>query len=59
MSRDARRWHERTWPLPILLALASSAALVLGLVGDGFYDAAAWVGLALPVAAVAWAWWRR
>jgi hypothetical protein len=41
------------WPLAILLS--GLAGLVIALTGDGWRDAAAWVALAVPVAAVAWA----
>jgi amino acid permease len=41
--------------IPLLLALVSIAGLVVALTGDGFRDAAAWLALGIPVAAVVWA----
>lgn len=41
--------------IPLLLAIISIAGLVVALTGDGLRDAAAWLALAIPVAAVAWA----
>lgn len=44
-----------TFFLPILIALVSLTGLVSALTGDGLRDAIAWVGLGIPIAAVAWA----
>jgi hypothetical protein len=41
--------------IPLLLALASVAGLVIALTGDGLRDAASWAALAIPVLAVGWA----
>ncbi|WP_188054313.1 MULTISPECIES: hypothetical protein [unclassified Sphingosinithalassobacter] len=41
--------------LPLLIALAGFVGLVAALTGDGWRDGIAWVGLGIPVAAVAWA----
>jgi hypothetical protein len=41
--------------IPLLLALVSISGLVVALTGDGFRDAAAWLALGIPVAAVVWA----
>lgn len=41
------------WPLAIFLL--GLAGLVVALTGDGWRDAASWVTLAAPVAAVLWA----
>jgi len=41
--------------IPLLLALASLAGLVVALTGDGLRDAASWAALAIPVLAVGWA----
>lgn len=41
--------------IPLLLALASIAGLVIALTGDGLRDAASWAALAIPVLAVGWA----
>lgn len=42
----------RTWPIPLALAATTLAGLVVALTGDGWRDAAAWIALAAPVAAV-------
>ena len=44
-----------TFAIPALLALTTLAGLFAALTGDGWRDAAGWLGLALPVAAVGWA----
>lgn len=41
--------------MPILLGIASLAGLVVGLLGDGMIDLLSWLGLGIPVAAIAWA----
>lgn len=41
--------------VPLLLALASLAGLLVALTGDGLRDAAAWAALSTPVLAVGWA----
>ncbi|MCH2558441.1 MAG: hypothetical protein MK005_14195 [Alcanivorax sp.] len=41
--------------VPLLIALASLIGLVAALLGDGAMDALSWLGLGIPVAAVAWA----
>jgi hypothetical protein len=53
MSR--RRGLRSIFAVPLLLALASIAGLVVALTGDGWRDAAAWAALAIPVLAVGWA----
>ena len=45
--------------VPMVLALLSIVGLVVGLLGDGWEDVLAWIGLAAPVAAALWAWQRR
>lgn len=44
---------------PALLGALSLIGLVVALLGDGWWDAASWLGLAAPVAAVLWALARR
>jgi hypothetical protein len=44
-----------TFFLPVLIALASTIGLVSALTVDGWRDALAWIGLAIPIAAVLWA----
>jgi len=48
-----------TWTLPVAIALLSLAGLVLGLVGDGVFDALGWIGLLAALAAIGWAWRTR
>ena len=51
--------RQSTWTLPVLIALASLIGLVVGLVGDGVFDALGWVGLLSVLLAIGWAWRRR
>lgn len=51
-----KRLRQSTWAWPVLIALASLAGLVIGLVGDGMGDVIGWLGLTLPVVVVIWAW---
>ncbi|RMH93131.1 hypothetical protein EBB59_06215 [Lysobacter pythonis] len=51
-----KRLRQSTWAWPVSIALASLAGLVIGLVDDGLGDVLVWLGLALPVAVVIWAW---
>ena len=44
-----------TFAIPTLIALATVFGLVAALTGGGWRDAAAWIVLAIPVAAVGWA----
>lgn len=41
--------------VPLALGFLSIAGLVVALTGDGWRDAAAWLALGIPVAAVGWA----
>lgn len=54
-----RRGLAAIFAVPLLLAAASIAGLVIGLTGEGARDLAAWLLLALPLAAAGWAWMRR
>ncbi len=58
-ARIARQSKRRLFATPLLLALASLVGLTLGLTGDGWRDGLSWLLLALPVVAVAIAWFRR
>lgn len=44
--------RQSTWAIPVLLALASLAGLILALVADGLWDWLAWGLVALPVGVV-------
>ncbi|GAA5126144.1 hypothetical protein [Alloalcanivorax gelatiniphagus] len=52
--RPARRLRH-IFAVPLLIALASLIGLMAALLGDGPMDWLSWLGLGLPVAAVAWA----
>ena len=41
--------------LPLVIFVTGIAALVIALTGDGWRDAASWIGLAIPVVATVWA----
>ena len=47
------------WGWPIVFALLSATGLLCGLLGDGAWDWAAWLGLGLPTLAVLWFGLRR
>lgn len=49
----------RIFRLPVVIGLASLAALIIALMGEGWHDMVSWVGLALPVAAVGYGILRR
>lgn len=44
--------RQSTWAIPILLALATLAGLILALVAEGIWDWLAWVLVALPMGVV-------
>ena len=52
-------WRKSTFVLPALLALLGFAGLFAALLGDGWWDALAWVGLGLPAGLGLWALPRR
>lgn len=41
--------------MPAAIAAATGMGLVAALLGEGWWDAASWLGLAIPVLAIAWA----
>lgn len=49
----------RTFGVPALIAVASTIGLVAALLGDGLNDWISWIGLAVPVAVITWAWLCR
>lgn len=49
----------RIFAIPAALGVASAFGLVGALVGDGWWDAAGWLGLGIPLAVTAWYWWPR
>lgn len=48
----------RLWGWPIVLGLLTASGLGTGLVSDGWGDVWSWFGLGIPVAVIAWFWWR-
>ncbi|MCP9337292.1 hypothetical protein [Stutzerimonas xanthomarina] len=52
-------WRESTFILPTLIAMLGFAGLFAALLGDGWWDVAAWLGLGLPALLSAWALPRR
>ncbi len=52
-------WRQSTFLLPGLIALLGLAGLFAALLGDGWSDALAWVGLGLPALLSVWALPRR
>ena len=48
-----------TFAVPLVLAIASLVGLVAALTGDGWRNALSWLGLGLPVVAIAWGWRGR
>lgn len=55
VARKRRRPLREVFALPTVIALASLTGLGLALLGDGLFDAGAWVLLGLPVGAAMWA----
>jgi hypothetical protein len=43
------RKTNRVWTWPISIAITSAVGLISALLGDGWADVAAWVGLGLPI----------
>ncbi|WP_298924476.1 hypothetical protein [uncultured Ramlibacter sp.] len=49
----------RLWAWPIALGLLTASGLLTALVSDGGAgDIWSWVGLGVPVAVMAWFWWK-
>ncbi|MEN3953524.1 hypothetical protein [Iodidimonas sp. SYSU 1G8] len=56
---SGKRSFGQVWGAPIALGVLGSIGLVSALIGDGFYDAASWATLGLPVLVIIWAIMRR
>jgi membrane protein implicated in regulation of membrane protease activity len=52
-------WRKSTFLLPGLIAVLSLAGLFAALLGDGWWDALAWIGLGLPALLSIWPLLRR
>ena len=48
-----RRTVRAIFAAPLLLAIGTLAGLAAGLLGDGWWDAASWIGLGVPLVVVA------
>ncbi|MFI8745896.1 hypothetical protein ACIGKL_12135 [Pseudomonas sp. NPDC077186] len=47
-------WRASTFALPALIALLGAGGLFAALLGDGWWDALAWLGLGLPALLGCW-----
>lgn len=54
-----KRWRESTFAIPTALGLLSAVGLFAALLGDGPWDALAWLGLGLPAVLGCWPLLRR
>lgn len=52
-------WRQSTFALPTLIGLLSAAGLFSALLGDGGWDAVAWLGLGIPAMLGTWPMLRR
>ncbi|BAU74058.1 hypothetical protein [Metapseudomonas furukawaii] len=52
-------WRQSTFALPTLIGLLSAAGLFSALLGDGGWDAVAWLGLGIPAVLGTWPMLRR
>ncbi|WP_277052479.1 hypothetical protein [Zestomonas thermotolerans] len=43
-----KRWRDSTFAIPGVLAMLGAVGLFAALLGDGGWDALAWIGLGLP-----------
>ena len=51
--------RQSTFAIPVLLAVLGAAGLFAALLGDGGWDALAWLGLGLPAVLGIWPLLRR
>ncbi|WP_162838889.1 hypothetical protein [Pseudomonas sp. TTU2014-080ASC] len=52
-------WRQSTFALPMLIGLLSAIGLISALLGDGGWDAVAWLGLGIPALLGSWPLLRR
>jgi len=52
-------WRQPTFALPLLIGLLSASGLLSALLGDGGWDAMAWIGLGVPTVLGCWPLLRR
>ncbi|WXL26338.1 hypothetical protein WG219_02290 [Ectopseudomonas mendocina] len=43
-------WRQSTFALPLMISILSAAGLLSALLGEGWWDAVAWLGLGIPAA---------
>jgi hypothetical protein len=56
---SARRTSTQIFATPAIIAIVVAIGLISALLGDGIWDAAAWIALALPLAVIAFFTWKR
>lgn len=49
----------RTYLMPLVIGVVSTAGLLFALIGDGPWDTLSWLALGFPVAIGLWFWFRR
>jgi len=58
MARQAdpspRKRFGKVFGLPAVIALVTGVGLIAGLIGDGWFDLVAWIGLAIPAVICVW-----
>lgn len=54
MARKPPSAFARTFGAPAVIAFISGVGLFAALLGDGLFDWASWIALAIPVAAIVW-----
>ena len=59
LSSRRLRGLGQVFAVPLLLAAATLAGLVMGLAGDGLNDVLSWLLLAVPIGVIAFVWLRR
>lgn len=58
MSTPTASPFMRLWGWPIVLGLLTASGLVTALVSDHWGDWWSWAGLGIPVAVIAWFWFK-
>jgi hypothetical protein len=56
---NARRTSTQIFVVPAIIAIIVDLGLTSALLGDGIWDAAAWIALVLPLAVIAFFVWKR
>ena len=49
-----KRWRDSTFAIPAVITVLSATGLFAALLGDGAWDALAWLGLGLPAVLGVW-----